>query len=728
MTVTEPQPDRPALSDAWLIHALSDAGVVDEARIAEVVRDGEPALWPALVRRGWATDGEIIHILSETYRVPAADLAGADPRAATLVPENLARKHQVVPLSATDRRIRVATADPRNLDVEQTLAFITDRSVQFELAPPLAISDFLDQLYRPERKIEQLLAEFGPSDVMTLEGTGGAVGAGAGEPTLEAPIAKLVDSMIADGVRRGASDIHADPIEGALVVRYRVDGVLHELMRLPESAGASLVRRVKVWARLDVTDPLRPHDGRATLRVDGKKVDLRVATSPVARRGEKVVIRILDKSNLRTRIEDIGLSPGERAQVEPLLGVREGLVVVTGPTGSGKTTTLYAAINQLRTGQVNIITVEDPVEYDINGVSQIQVNEAQGLSFAKTLRSVLRQDPDIVLVGEIRDLETAETAVQAGLTGHLVLSTLHTNDAPSSVMRLRDLGLEPFKVAGVLKGVVAQRLVRRLCEACAQPMDFDALPADAQPPAGATAVLRAAVGCPSCHGTGYRGRLAVVEIMTVDAGVALAIDRDLPFQDIAAAARRAGMRTLWQSGLDRVWRGLTTVEELVRVLGERVQEDGSTIPDRPSVLLVPEQVRQAVAAVPPAPAAEGVTRILVADDDHQMRRLIRTVLEREGFQVVEAEDGLDALERVEGDAFDLLVLDVDMPRLDGFSVLEELRERQLAVVPPIVMLTARQDDAESRALELGAQDFLNKPLQPRSLVARVRAVLRRQRL
>jgi type II secretory ATPase GspE/PulE/Tfp pilus assembly ATPase PilB-like protein/CheY-like chemotaxis protein len=540
---------------------------------------------------------------------------------------------------------------------------------------------------------------------------------------LDGPVAKLVDAMIHDAIREGASDIHAEPTEGAVVVRYRVDGVLREVMRLPVTAGAALVRRVKIWAKLDVTDPLRPHDGRAVARAGAQTVDLRVSTIPVARRGEKVVIRILDKSNLCGSLAELKLPPAEHGMLERLLGHREGMVLVTGPTGSGKTTTLYAALNQLKTGKVNIVTVEDPVEYEVAGISQIQVSDAQGLTFARALRSVLRQDPDIVLVGEIRDLETAGIAVQAGFSGHFVLSTLHTNDAPSAVVRLRDMGIDAFKVASVLKGVVAQRLVRRLCEHCAEEVPADSLPPEARPPAGRTARVRKANGCRQCNGRGYRGRAGILEIMPVDESVARLIDAGALPDTLAAAARKIGMRSLWESGLERVWSGVTSLDELKRVLGEHADDSGAAALVPEAVVAVAEAPSAPVA--PPAEAATEGGRVLVADDDPQMRRLIRIVLQREGFDVVEANDGLDALDLIEQGRIDLVILDVDMPRLNGLGVLEEIRAQMRTASLPVIVLTALQDETEEKALDLGAQDYLTKPVQTRSLVARVRAVLKR---
>ncbi|HVX87668.1 MAG TPA: GspE/PulE family protein, partial [Gemmatimonadales bacterium] len=522
-------------------------------------------------------------------------------------------------------RITLATSDPRDLAAEHELRFLTGRDVHFAVAAPAAIAGRLDELYRPEASVERLLGGLDDVEVEAEEVPEVKVEESR-DPALEAPVAKLVGALLVEAVRDRASDVHFDPDEGGLAVRFRVDGVLREVMRLPTSAGAAAVRRVKVLAKLDVANPLIPQDGRATIRVDGKPVDLRVATAPVARRGEKSVVRILDGSNLKTRLEELGLAPFELEAITGLLGHREGMVLVTGPTGSGKTTTLYATLNQLKTGKVNIVTVEDPVEYDLAGVSQIQVSESQGLSFAAVLRSVLRQDPDIVLVGEIRDLETATTAVQAGLTGHLVLSTLHTNDAPSAIVRLRDLGLEPFKIAGVLKGVIAQRLVRRLCDECALPAGEGTLPTGVVPPAGRTIRLRRAVGCKSCNGNGYRGRLAVQEILTIDDTVGRLIGEGATPMAVAGAARKAGMRTLWESGLERVWDGLTTTDELIRVLGnwsppidDRELHPAARPTPPPQVATVPTMEHEVPGAVP---------RILVADDDEQMRRLLKMVLER----------------------------------------------------------------------------------------------------
>jgi len=725
--MTSSGPARKQAPDLWLAQTLEEAGVLVTAQAEQVRKEADggdgKSVWLRSVELGFTNDDTIVQTLADRFKVKHANLEGADLRASALLPESVARKHCVVPLSADDRTITLATADPRDLELETTLGFVTGRRVSLQVAAPGAIERKLDEAYRPEKSINLLLN--GLNAKRGLEEIEDSAPGAERDASLDAPMTRLVDAMITDGVREGASDIHAEPLVDGTSVRYRIDGVLKEVMRLPANAGPSLVRRVKILAKLDVTDPLHPHDGRAGVRVDGKVIDLRIATVPIARRGEKVVIRILDKANLRANIPDLHLPEHEESLFRRFLGHREGMVLVTGPTGSGKTTTLYAALNELKTGKVNIITVEDPVEYDVPGLSQLQVNEAQGFTFATALRSVLRQDPDILLVGEIRDAETADIAIQAGLTGHLVLSTLHTNDAPSAVVRMRDLGVDSFKLAAVLKGIVAQRLVRRVCSACAVPITVDELPKEARPPKGHEAKPMKTVGCKACGGTGYKGRVAILEILPVNDAIAKLIEGGALTDALVAAARPFGMRTLWESALERVWHGQTDLAEAVRVIGEQDSDElaGEAKPAASTAATVPAGVQKAVNE-----SHNGAPRVLVADDDPQMRRLIRSILERDGYNITEAADGLDALEQVESKPFELMMLDIDMPRLDGLGVLEELRARILTSGVPVIVLTARTDDTETRVLDLGAQDFLSKPVQPNSLQARVKAVLRRAKL
>ena len=692
--VSAPPPRFPR--DAWALAALELEGLLP-AHAAERLRAEAPEwMAAAVVSQGLAPAGQVAVILARAARVPVASLDRVEPAAVQFLTETVARQHAALPLSATNKAIRIATANPLDYDAERALGFVAGREVEFQYALPGPLAKRLDEVYRPERSIERLVSGLGAQ--ATIETVVEERDAGeTASASVEAPAARLVDATIADAVRERASDIHFEPGERGLAIRYRVDGVMREVMRVPRSAAGAVTRRLKITAKLDISDPLHPQDGRTAARVDGKAWDLRVSSVPISRYGEKIVVRLLDPASATLKLDAIGLWPDEMAAVERLLGNRDGMVLVTGPTGSGKTSTLYAALDRIRTTGINVVTVEDPVEYHLPGVNQIQVSEKSGLTFAAALRSVLRQDPDVVLLGEIRDLETAQTAWQAALSGHFVLSTLHTNDAAASIARLRDIGVEAFKLASALRGVLAQRLLRRLCPHCSEPVSPESLPATARPPQGfeRPVTVKTANGCSQCGFTGYRGRFAIEEILTVDGTIAELIARGSLGDQIVESARRYGMHTLWEAGIRRVWTGETAYDEVVRVVGE-----------------------------PPVKAA--VTLVLVADDDPVMRTLEGSILQAEGFVVVAAEDGVEALEQAQRLQPAILLLDMDMPRLDGYGVLEALRQRLAGRGVPVIVVTAHDDPAtEARCIELGAEDFIAKPIQPARLIARVRAVLRR---
>jgi type II secretory ATPase GspE/PulE/Tfp pilus assembly ATPase PilB-like protein/8-oxo-dGTP pyrophosphatase MutT (NUDIX family) len=499
--------------------------------------------------------------------IPSADLDSATEHAARLVPERWARKYCVLPLTVGDRKIVVATADPGDVECEHTLAFATGRDIVFHLAERDAILHRIDELYRGEparREPERLL------DIQVL---------GKEQQEAQPPVADgaqtmvaLVDELLAEGIAARASDVHIEAEEQGLAIRHRVDGVLRLVRNLPRSCGPALVSRIKIISGLNIADRLRPQDGRARIAINGSAVDLRVSTLPSAH-GEKVVIRVLDASGTVLALENVGFDDADMARIDLLLEAREGLVLVTGPTGSGKTTTLYATLRRLKARGVNIVTVEDPIEYRIAGIVQVQVNEKAGLTFATALRSIMRQDPDVVLIGEIRDRETAEIAIQASLTGHLVLSTLHTNDAASAVTRLIDIGVAPYKIATAVKGVVAQRLVRRLCEDCS----LDGAHSPATP------------SCRSCAGSGFRGRLPITEVLTGSTDFEARVASGDTVERIAEAARNAGMRSLWGSGLSHVAAGRTTIAEVRRV----ATEDRAAAP-------IPVPIRRVAESLPKA--------------------------------------------------------------------------------------------------------------------------------
>jgi type II secretory ATPase GspE/PulE/Tfp pilus assembly ATPase PilB-like protein len=744
-------PNRPR--DEWLIPTLQ--ALLDSQQLAELRREAGESLWETAVRRGFTKDEDILAALSARFRMPVADLSQATPEARNAVPESLARRYRIVPLRISDSIIDIATADPHDLDCEHTIGFATGRTVRMHLAPPSRILERLDELYRPERAVEKLLQNLGDYDVQTAtpeEDSELDVDAVASQAS-ERPIIKLVDHIIAEGIKQRASDIHLESQEGGIVVTYRIDGVLRQAMVLPRAVGIPLVSRIKIMSSLDIADRLRPQDGRARVTVNGARVDLRVSTLP-ASTGEKVVIRILDSRATVLSLDALGLPPRELERIRGLINLREGIILVTGPTGSGKTTTLYAALRSIQERGVNIVTVEDPVEYKLTGIVQVQVNEKAGLTFAAALRSILRQDPDVVLVGEIRDRETATIATQASLTGHLVLSTLHTIDAASAVARLVDIGIEPFKIAASLKGVIAQRLLRRLCQHCKVQMTDPVPPRLARWfPEGAQ-IFKAA-GCAECGGTGYRGRLAVQEILVSDAEVERRIAAGESTDRIADAARAGGMRTMWESGVDHVLAGATDIEEMLRVLEvpeERVEKpaprsDRSRETQTPArTALVTPPTNRTVAATPrsttvlteetfeladellhapPNRKGGGRYTVLLVEDEEPLRKVLRDLLERDGFVVAEACDGVAALDEIDRHAPDVIVLDLNLPRLDGYGVLRHLRSRAATARLPVLVLTARGDeDSEVRVFEEGADDFITKPFRPRALSARLRSLIK----
>ncbi|MGH7562636.1 MAG: GspE/PulE family protein, partial [Gemmatimonadales bacterium] len=554
-----------SFSDEWLAPTL--ATLVPEEQIAQIRRDlgsGSTSLWESLVERRLATDDQVLNAVSARFRLPIADLTILDPRVQDAVPEQVVRKYNVLPVRITDSFLEVATANPFDMEAEKMLAFATGREVRLLLWPPTRIREKLDELYRPEDVVAKLLSGITAQHEVTqlaeeMEELGGSA-----EEASARPIIKLVDTLIADGITSRASDIHVEPSEGGVVVRYRIDGVLRQVMKIPRSAGVPLISRIKIMSGMDIADRLRPQDGRCRVAVNGNPVDLRVSTLP-ASLGEKAVIRILNTKATVLQLEALGLQENERETVAKLLTNKEGILLVTGPTGSGKTTTLYAALRRVQGEGVNIVTVEDPVEYRLGqNIVQVQVNERAGLTFSTALRSILRQDPDVVLIGEIRDQETAQIAVQASLTGHLVLSTLHTNDAPNSVTRLLDMGMEAYKIATALRGVLAQRLLRRLCMVC-RVRQTDEVPARVRHYLPGGAELYQAVGCSECAQTGYRGRFSIVEILTMTAELERLVGKGATADEVAATARREGMSSLFESGLAHVLKGETSIEELLRV-------------------------------------------------------------------------------------------------------------------------------------------------------------------
>ena len=542
-------------NESWLRPLLTH--VLGQEPIASVAADGKP-LWEAVVASGLLSDDRVLAIAAAHLRISVADLRDGTSQARTLLPERWARRYRVLPLRAAAGTIEVATADPVNLDCERALSFATGKSVRLSLASPLSLTRALDAAYRDEPAPAVRL------DVQHLGADVEVAPTGPDDTDDSASISRLVDDVLGEGIAAHASDIHIEPEERGIVVRHRIDGMLRPVRTLPRSAAQALVSRLKILCGLDIADRLRPQDGRARVALNGVAVDLRVSTLP-ASHGEKVAIRVLDARGAVRALDAMGFNDDELRSIEALIESREGLILVTGPTGSGKTTTLYAALRRLQERGLNIVTVEDPIEYRLPGVVQVQVNERAGLTFAAALRSIMRQDPDVLLIGEIRDRETAEIAMQASLTGHLVFSTLHTNDAASAVTRLVDIGVLPYKIATALKGVLAQRLVRRLCSCGSAGERRDRMVAE--PPA---------IKCALCAGEGFRGRLAIVEVLRATPAFERAVADGQSTERLAETARQAGMRSLWESGMAHVEAGRTSRAELLRVAAPSARVDAAS--------------------------------------------------------------------------------------------------------------------------------------------------------
>ncbi|MCC7131258.1 MAG: type II/IV secretion system protein, partial [Gemmatimonadales bacterium] len=729
-------------ADEWLVPALG--ALLPEATVADLRRQASgpaPSLWQAILDRRLLAEDDILQAVSARFRMQVADLNQMDRRVADQVPEQLARKFNVIPLRATDSWLDIATANPFDMDAEKMLAFATGLEVRLLLCSPTRIREKLEEVYRPDDLVEKLLDGIAEdTEITQLSDEPDDLGTTADEARAR-PIIKLVDTLLADGITSRASDVHIEPAEGGVIVRYRIDGVLRQVMKIPRSAGVPLISRIKIMSGMDIADRLRPQDGRCRVAVNGNPVDLRVSTLP-ASLGEKVVIRILNTKATLLSLDALGYEADEREIIRKLLDNKEGILLVTGPTGSGKTTTLYAALRTVQGEGVNIVTVEDPVEYRLgSNIVQVQINEKAGLTFPAALRSILRQDPDVVLVGEIRDRETAQIAVQASLTGHLVLSTLHTNDAPNTVTRLLDIGMEAYKIGSALRGIVAQRLMRRLCPTCKVP-DTDPVPERVAKYLPATAPRFKAVGCPECAETGYRGRFAIVEVMAMSPAIERLVSAGATADQIALAAKKGGMRSLFESGIRHVLRGETSIDEALRVTDPPKEDVDGAVGVKPAA-----RPSGAIAApVAPAPAAPAPSRpapartsepdpltafelideeelpparfeitrkgavVLLVDDEDQLRRAMRDLLERQGYTILEARDGAEALAEVDRGNPDVMILDLNLPGVDGYTVLSQIRSREVTRNLPVIVLTAKGDeDNEVRVLELGADDFLTKP-------------------
>ncbi len=550
-------------------------GVIGPDQLKEAERSGG-SVEDALVKLGYADAEDVVKAKAEQHGLQFIELREVEipPAVVTLVPESLARENIVMPLSEGNGTIRVIMDDPMGFETIEKLRFVLNREIEVALAPREAIVEAINKYYGAvggeTESVDSMLTEFTDTQIdFADDGGGGGTGLSSGNTMEEgdAPVIRLVHLIIQEAVASRASDIHIEPFAERVRIRYRIDGVLMERDSAPRRLLGAMVSRLKIMGSIDIAEKRRPQDGRIKINVSGKDIDLRVSILPTTH-GQSVVMRILDRDNIKVSLQDLGFSEEDYGKFKQLIRRPNGILLVTGPTGSGKTTTLYAALNELNRPDVKIITAEDPVEYYLPGVNQCEVRSKIGMTFARIIRAMLRQNPNILLVGEIRDLETAETAIQASLTGHLVFSTLHTNDAPSAITRLVDVGLQPFLVASSILAVLAQRLVRKVCPKCKvryEPPEHILRGIGLRPEIARKANFVRGKGCSNCNKKGYRGRMGIYELMLMTNQV-----REMSFKGestmaIRKVARKQGMRTLFEDGVIKAIKGVTTLEEVLRV-------------------------------------------------------------------------------------------------------------------------------------------------------------------
>ncbi|HUG42585.1 MAG TPA: type IV-A pilus assembly ATPase PilB [Longimicrobiales bacterium] len=524
----------------------------------------------SLIKLGYIKEEDLTRMLSRQYRVPAVDInkVKVDAKILKLVPADIAHKHLVLPLRRVGRTLTVAMANPADPGAIDQLKFVTRHDIEPVVVGEFTLKRQIDQYYgvQDEDALADLLEDLTEDDIVVLDSRDDEVSEAAIRAQVEdAPVVKLINGLLTDAVLKGVSDIHIEPYEKEIRIRYRIDGALQEVMKPPMRMKAALISRIKILSDLNIAERRVPQDGRIKLKVKNKVVDFRVSTLPVIF-GEKIVMRILDKGNLTLDLEKFGFEPKAERDFMNAIMQPYGMVLVTGPTGSGKTTTLYSALSKINNEDVNIMTAEDPVEYNLHGINQVMVRNEIGMTFAAALKAFLRQDPNIIMVGEIRDIETGGIAIKAALTGHLLLSTLHTNDAPSTVTRMIDMGLEPFNVAAALNVITAQRLLRRICSNCKKEAKYtdEYLKAANLTDAQKSLTFYKGEGCDSCGGTGYRGRQGLYEVMAATPALRKLIMQGAGVDELKQQALADGMLTLRMDGIKKVEQGITTLEEVIK--------------------------------------------------------------------------------------------------------------------------------------------------------------------
>jgi len=690
-----------------------------------------------LIDMGVIDDEMIAKALASQLKIPFLRLGNVEiPKEVTdLVPQEMAENYMLLPVKVIKKQLVIAMANPLEFYAMDDLRFITQMSIFVTVAPQSDILSAIQKFYPVQNLGRTLGLDVGFGENIEIVGQVKEKEHNVQDLlnlTEQPPVVRFTNTVLAEAIKMKASDVHIEPQKDNVVIRYRIDGIMREIMQIDKQIHLSLVSRIKIISNMDISIRRKPQDGRAQVKVGDSRYDLRISTLP-ASYGEKVTIRILNPNAGGMEITELGFSEKDLRHFMEAIVRPQGIILVTGPTGSGKSSTLYTVLKQLNSPKVNIVTVEDPVEFDIAGINQVQINPKAGVTFADGLRSILRQDPDIVMVGEIRDSETAKIAFQAAQTGHLVLSTLHTNDAPSAITRLLDMGVDSFVIADSLLAVIGQRLVRGICKKCKipdplTPQIFDQLEFVINP--DRTKKFWKGAGCEACQYSGYMGRLGIFELLMITPAIKEILSRNVAAITIRKAADKEGFSTLNMDGVAKAFMGMTTIEEVFRVAPPEYDDAAQESLDNAVKNREPVSVsyqHEAHEAEPPSSIGSiRPDKILIVDDNLVVLKILKNILESENFMIVSATNGIEALKIAVQEKPDLVITDYIMPEMDGMALITKLKSQLTTRFIPIIMLTAKDEvDAEVEVINAGADDYLTKPVNPKRLIARINRILNR---
>ncbi len=736
-----PMNDRPKTSGRrFLGDILVESGVISEDHLEQALDINERTgkrVGQILIDMGAATDMQIALALSDQLSVPLIQISNINIPADVLrtVPPEIVKKCLVIPIDKTDSTVTLAMANPLDHYAIDDVRFAAQLRVDVVIAMEQEVIAAIDKYY-PDADLLRPLAEMGgeEEDMVVLPAARSEDTEELSEDDLlilsdQPPIVRFTNAILSDAIANKASDIHIEPGQKSVLVRYRIDGVMREIMKAERHIHDRIVTRVKVLSNMDITIRRMPQDGKFQVRFSGTSIDIRVSTLPTAY-GEKLVMRVLNPMGAPESIDSLDLTEQQLADLRVSIAQPQGIVLITGPTGSGKTTTLYTCLKTVMSPEINIITLENPIEYELFGANQVEINPKQGLTFASGLRSILRQDPDIVLLGEIRDEETATVAFRAAQTGHLIFSTLHTRSALDTIPRLLDLGISPSQLTSTVSAIISQRLVRRLCNDCKEAVPLDeatraTLPAKYNADESVTAWR--AEGCERCHSTGYAGRLAICEVLRITPFIEELLQQRKTAEETKKAVFGQGFITMAEDGIAKALDGLTTLSEVYRVApmvsgGEESDSEKSGSSDE-DTMAVEEIIGELQ-----TPTIESVRplRILVVDDQDFSFNLFQGILEGEGFTVIRAKTGIDAMNLTQKEVPDLIITAQVMPEMDGFTLIRKMRANLATAYIPTILITGEDSlDTEIESLNSGADDYLVKPINARKLIARVNRLLKR---